>query len=249
MKLRISCLFLLAFCTTLGTSSKDSAMQIKNSVGEKCMDIKTVVFDFDGTIADTLETVVEAVNELAPKYSYKPIENAEVFRGKEIRDLIKEYAGGVKFYEMPFYIHEIKKLIREKAQKASAFENIKTLIDALSQKYKIAIISSNSEENIRPFLEKEKINVDSIYSDDSIFGKHKVINNFLKDNNLKPEEIIYIGDEIRDIQACKKSNVKIIAVTWGFSSKELLEKEKPDFIVDNVLDILNILLPETNKDE
>ena len=49
---------------------------------------------------------------------------------------------------------------------------------------------------------------------------------------LKACEVIYVGDEVRDITGAKNAGVKVIAVAWGYNSRELLEKHKPDFPVD-----------------
>ena len=46
-------------------------------------------------------------------------------------------------------------------------------------------------------------------------------------------ETLYIGDEVRDIDACRKTGIRIISVTWGFNSKEALCRKNPDFLVDS----------------
>ena len=59
---------------------------------------------------------------------------------------------------------------------------------------------------------------------------------------INPHEVIYVGDEERDIIASKKARIKNIAVTWGFNSKEKLSREKPDYIVDSPMQIIEIVL-------
>ena len=63
----------------------------------------------------------------------------------------------------------------------------------------------------------------------------------MKENQLNPSEIIYVGDQVRDISACRKINCKIIAVSWGYNSKSRLIKGNPDFLVDKPKDILQIV--------
>ena len=74
-----------------------------------------------------------------------------------------------------------------------------------------------------------------------MFGKHRSLKRLLKTYHMKPAETIYIGDEVRDIEACRKAKVQIIAVTWGFNSKRILERAKPDFIADKPEDIVKIV--------
>jgi phosphoglycolate phosphatase-like HAD superfamily hydrolase len=52
----------------------------------------------------------------------------------------------------------------------------------------------------------------------------------MKQNRLNPDEIVYVGDETRDINSAKKSGVKAIAVGWGFNSPEILSKHNPDYL-------------------
>ena len=60
--------------------------------------------------------------------------------------------------------------------------------------------------------------------------------------NLKKEEAAYLGDSDTDIQAAKAAGIRSIAVTWGFYPKEKLKKENPDFIVDNVEELKEVIL-------
>ena len=50
---------------------------------------------------------------------------------------------------------------------------------------------------------------------------------------LVSQDIIYVADEVRDIEAARKAGVKIICVSWGYNDKSSLEKNNPDALVDN----------------
>ena len=101
------------------------------------------------------------------------------------------------------------------------------------QGYRLGIITSNDRENVTLFLEKNRLKelFEFIYSGATIFGKSRVINRFLKQANLAPEEVIYVGDETCDIEAAKRSKIKMIAVSWGFNSKTVLAEHNPDFLI------------------
>ena len=75
----------------------------------------------------------------------------------------------------------------------------------------------------------------------SLFGKGRAINNVLRSQNIKPEEAIYVGDEARDIEAAKKNKVKIIAVSWGFSSRKILEEYVPDLLINDPEELIGAL--------
>ncbi|MEH7475748.1 HAD hydrolase-like protein, partial [Priestia megaterium] len=69
------------------------------------------------------------------------------------------------------------------------------------------------------------------------FSKSKDISVFLKNNKLKKEEVIYIGDELRDIKAAKKNGLLCIAVSWGYDSLDLLSTGNADFVAKQPKDI------------
>jgi phosphoglycolate phosphatase-like HAD superfamily hydrolase len=63
----------------------------------------------------------------------------------------------------------------------------------------------------------------------------------LRKESLNPEEVVYVGDETRDIEAAKKSQIKVIAVTWGFNSKQVLAAQNPDFLIDRPEELIKVI--------
>ena len=63
----------------------------------------------------------------------------------------------------------------------------------------------------------------------------------MKSFHLKPVDIVYIGDEVRDVEAAKAMGVKIVSVTWGFQSKQILERGEPDYIAEKPKELEKIL--------
>jgi len=117
-------------------------------------------------------------------------------------------------------------------------------LNNLSKKYDLGIISSNSESNIKSFLDKHNLTslFSYIHTDSSLFGKHTILKKFCRKFKIEYSNVIYIGDEDRDILAAKKMKIKVVSVTWGYNDKSLLEKEKPDYLVEapkQILDICN----------
>ena len=123
------------------------------------------------------------------------------------------------------------------------FPGIIEMLSNLKNNYKLGIVSSNSKENIIETLKKHNIEnlFEFVYSDSSLFGKHLVLKKMCGKNKINPHEVMYVGDEDRDIIAAKKIKIKTIAVTWGFNSKEKLSRENPDYIVDSPMQIIDIV--------
>lgn len=117
------------------------------------------------------------------------------------------------------------------------------LIDLKNAGHHLGIITSNSKDNVTEFLKVNELDnlFEFIYSGITIFGKTTIINNVLRQKQLKLEEVIYVGDETRDIEASKKSNIKVIAVTWGFNSPEVLAKQKPNYLIHHPSELLEVV--------
>ena len=200
--------------------------------------IKYVIFDFDGTLADTLVFVKDFINEQDNSTKI----TLEKMRDNGVKNLLKEYK--IPFWRIPKLISGYKRSMNEKINKeAKTFKGIPELLAKLGKNYKIGLISTNSKENIEHFLQKHKIKeyFTFIYTDSSLFGKDIVLKRMLKKYQIKPDEVIYLGDEDRDIEATKKVGIKIISVSWGYNSKRLLLKHNPDYIVDSPKEILKII--------
>lgn len=78
---------------------------------------------------------------------------------------------------------------------------------------------------------------DDINSESILFGKHRIINRLLKQQNIPKHQAIYVGDETRDITAAHQSQIYSIAVTWGFNSANILAQYQPDFIIHEPQDL------------
>ena len=206
---------------------------------------KYIIFDFDGTIADSKKTFVSSWNQLAKQYNFKEMKFDELEKIKKMTIQERSAQLNFKMSLMPIVIPKLYKLYKESIHDVELFDGIKDLIFKLEKKgYKIGVISSNSKENILAFLNKNEIgNItnSNVLCSNRIFSKDKQINKFLRNHNLTPSEIIYVGDEKRDIIACKKAGVKIIWVGWGYDSIEVVESMEPDFQVYKPAEILNIV--------
>ncbi|MCX7921479.1 MAG: HAD-IA family hydrolase [Clostridia bacterium] len=205
--------------------------------------IKHIVFDFDGTIADSAHLGLQILNEFSEKYNYKKltVDEWQTLNNMPIKERFRLI--GLPLYRLPQASVEGLARYRQLIGSLKAFDGMKELLLALKANgLCLSIVSSNSVENIKSFLQKNKLEVfDNIISANNLFGKHKSIKKVLKQFNLGVAEVIYIGDELRDIEACKKISVKIISVAWGLDSLDLLKGGKPDYIAYKPHDIIEII--------
>jgi len=211
--------------------------------------VKTIIFDFDGVIADTLPFTFKKIIEIAKILEITNLNEKQII--EEIR--IKSYQelitlGGMKlsWFKLPFMMGIVRRMQEElyqEIEKIKLFPGMKKLLhDLKKQGINLMILSSNLEKNVRKFLQLNQVDIfDYIDCGSHILGKAVAMESFLKKNNLKKEEAIYVGDEIRDIEACKKIKIKIIGVSWGLNKASVLKKYDADFIANKPKDILKLI--------
>ncbi|MGH7233862.1 MAG: HAD hydrolase-like protein, partial [Candidatus Saccharimonadales bacterium] len=99
-------------------------------------------------------------------------------------------------------------------------------------KFEMFIVTSNSKRNVERFLSIRGVLGDfkAVYGGAGMFSKQRLIRKALKQNRLAPGSVVYVGDEVRDIESAKAINMPIIAVTWGFNTEQLLLQYQPTLI-------------------
>lgn len=197
--------------------------------------MKYVVFDFDGTLVDSKALFVSIYNELAQKKGYRLMTSDVI---EHLRDMsIPERCKFLKvpMYRIPFLVTAFLKMYREDIALLKLNNGIKEMLEEFSYSgIQYAIISTNSKETIEEFLKLKNITgFDDIFCSKSIFGKHKLLTKFLKSKKMSPDNIIYVGDEARDIEACRKVGVEVAWVSWGYDSFNAIERLKPKYILNH----------------
>jgi len=204
---------------------------------------KTVIFDFDGTIADSFGLVPEGLKLFAPKFGITIPKDLNIDDLKELsmRDMMKKYR--ISIFKILHYWPEITSYMHDRMKAVKPFAGIKLALEKISRsEFRMFVITSNSQKNVQEFLKMNHIEVfEGIYSKRNLFGKAAAIDALIRKKKFDKKLTFYVGDETRDIEAAGKCGIKIIAVTWGYNNEELLIKSNPDFIAKQPEDIVNIL--------
>lgn len=207
------------------------------------MPLKLILFDFDGTLANTADIGLEILNEMSLKYHFKSIDKDELktIKNKSMKEFAKYL--GVPFYKAPSLLLKGQKLLYERIQKVPPIGNVVDVLNQLkNQGYLLGILSTNSKDNVRAFLEQYDIEFfDIIKTSASLWDKSRHLAKVIKKIKVKTEEVLYVGDEIRDISAARKTGVSVASVTWGYNSEEVLRKHDPDYLVDTPDELLAVI--------
>lgn len=205
-----------------------------------------LIFDFDGTIADTLSIAVHIVNDLAEEFNLPEVSKDQFIelKSKRIKELLK--ISGISWLQLPKFIKRARTRFKKHLDLVKPIKGMPEAIKVLhNEGYKMGILTSNTQEGVEAFLSKNELNYfDFIQSSDSLFGKARYLNTILKKSKLQAKDVVMIGDEIRDVEAAQQVGIESVAVCWGFNSEELLETQKPNHLLDTPQQLLELLCKE-----
>lgn len=199
-----------------------------------------LIFDFDGTIANTFPLVIEVVEQWSVTDTKLTVELIEELRGMPAQQALKRV--GIPLRKVPALLTRGRRELMDKLKGAEPFPGIIEVIKELAKDNDLYVMSSNSDENINHLLKTYGITgcFKAVYGNVSIFGKTKTLKKILKTQSLSKSKSVYIGDETRDIEAAHKLKIKAIAVTWGFNNKKILSQFQPEYKISKPQTLLKI---------
>jgi phosphoglycolate phosphatase len=202
---------------------------------------RLAIFDFDGTVADSAAWSFSMFNEIARQYGFREIsdEEREMLRGRSSREVIAYL--GVPFWKLPLIARGVRRMATRDIGKISLFPWVPDLFGILNERgVAIAIVSSNSEANIRRVLGADIAAVVQHYgADASLFGKAAKIKAVIRRCVMPIESATSIGDEVRDVEAAHTVGIPSLAVTWGYAKASALEAASPTKLIHEPAELLS----------
>lgn len=193
------------------------------------MKYQLVIFDFDGTLANSFPWFIRMVNRVAERYRFKQIAQHEVetLRSYSARQLI-EYLG-IPLWKIPMIALHIRRMLAQDRDEVTTFEGVDDVLAQLSQAgITLALVTSNSYDNVRHVLGEENLAlVTYLECSVSLFGKRSRYRKILKQSGVHPSQVLSIGDEIRDMEASAQEQIPFGAVAWGFTHIDALQAHTP----------------------
>lgn len=211
------------------------------------MPYRTIIFDFDGTLADTLEESRRIYNLLAADYGLREVTAEELpgLRHFSLLELLDHL--GIPKRRVPALLSRGTSMMRGNITRLPLIPGIGEILPTMRARAKsFGVLTSNAEANVDLFLKAHGLreHFDFISSTSKLTGKSTHLRAIRKTFSLDAGEMLYVGDEIRDIKAAKKAGIAMAAVTWGFNSAESLHAESPEHLVSNPEDLLQLVPPE-----
>ncbi len=208
------------------------------------MKYKLAIFDFDGTLANTLPWFINISDQLADKHHVRRIDRNEIesLRNNDIQKMMKLF--NVPMWKMPLIARDIWNWMAADIEQIPMFDGVGAQLAALAENGMIlSLVSSNALENIRQVLGPEVSQQISFFECGvSAFGKASKLKKVLQCSGVSASETIYIGDEIRDIQAAHEVHIAFGAVAWGYTRFEALLAHGPTEFFDSIEELTRKLI-------
>lgn len=203
--------------------------------------MSTIIFDFDGTIADSFDYVADFLAHEAGINQLTEYQRDEL-RHMSMRGMVRHLQYPA--WKLPVLYFKGRRVMSRHIKNIEPFEGIPEVIRKLhAEGHELFIVTSNSLRNVHEFLHHNDLHTYflKVVASVSVFGKAGALRSLLEEQKLSIEGSVYIGDELRDIQAAESIKLKVIAVTWGFARVVDLEAAKPLAMISNPADLIKTL--------
>ena len=205
---------------------------------------KAVIFDWDGTLADTRKAVVQSFQTVLTKAGCK-VSNEFLVRlmgvgtKKTIIEAFKKCNKRINVETLEEMSKEKVRIQSELTDLVKVFRGTIELLDELKGKTKLAVATMSGKPVIDETLSKKKLEsyFEAVISADDVNNPKPNPEVFLKTAKVlgvRPKDCVVIEDSIFGVKAAKDAGMKCVAVSSGVYSKQELLQENPDVVVDGV---------------
>jgi len=200
------------------------------------MTYRLVLFDFDGTLADSLPFFVAVFNQIADRHRFARIDPAEVpaLRHLDARQMMARV--GMPRWKLPFVARSFLALMRRSPERIPLFPGIPDALRRLAEDgTALGIVTSNAEDNVRAILGPGLAGLFQHYEcGASIFGKRRRLSRVLRRAGVAPHQALYVGDQATDLEAARSAGLAFAAVGWGYGDLAALTALRPDHALNSV---------------
>lgn len=192
-----------------------------------------LVFDFDGTLCDSIPMFYQIGLEYATSHHLVPV-TLDESRTLGLVGILHRYR--IPRYKIPSIALQTRRRQNQLYPNTLAFPNIPSVISILAKNHTLGIVTNAPKKAVTDFLSRNNLATSFAFVDSSIdlFGKHRRLNKYHPD--------FYIGDMVRDIVAAQKVGCKSVGVTWGFESESILKAANPTFLAYTPPDLQKLLI-------
>lgn len=215
------------------------------------MKYKGIIFDLDGTLVNSIEDIADAMNIMLLSYNY-PVHSYETYKkfvGSGLRSLVIKALPEAHRdnAQINLCFDAMKDIYSNHCTiKTRPYDGVMDLLDQLKlRRIKLSILSNKADvltKKVASHLFPDYFETVAGLTTEALKKPNPVVAlDISKTMGIAPEDLIFIGDTGIDIQTAKNANMLAIGVSWGFRSKEELNKSGAKHILNQPSDLLNIL--------
>lgn len=203
-----------------------------------------VLFDFDGTIADSLAVVVPVYDEVAVELGLRPLAREDLERLRRMGPREAMRAQGIPVWKLPRLVAAVRQRLHARMPSIAPFAGIDIALHRLvAAERRIGIVTSNARDNVEVFLGRHAMPPFELASyGASLFGKARLLRALIASTGAPASEVVYVGDETRDVVAARAVGARSIAVSWGYAHRDALATHGPSAIVDTPDELVDAIL-------
>lgn len=194
---------------------------------------KLIIFDFDGTLADTRAHSLRILNELAVRYRFRQVAEHEVEAMRRLHPAEFFRKVGIRRWQVPWLLLHGRQKLRRSIHQVALFPGLAEALARLRGRgLRLGICTSNSGRNVRLFLRHHRLDgFEFISAGARLYGKERKLRKILRRLGLQPTEALMVGDEVRDIDAARAVGIPSAAVLWGYNDEAALVASGPDHLI------------------
>lgn len=205
---------------------------------------ETVIFDFDGTLADSYQWFLSIFDEIAQRYSLPRLDHSELLqlRKVDIRQISRQF--NIPLWKIVQIGSHVQKKMASQIDKVLLVNGMQAVLDQLAAAgVRMAVVTSNAEENVKQVLGPVNVSrFEAFEAGVTLYGKKAKFDKVLKKMEVDPRRVLSIGDELRDMKSSHQAGIAFGAVGWGATELETFHTHKPDELFTQPEEIVDVVL-------
>lgn len=223
-------------------------------IKEKLSRIRAVIFDLDGTLIDSLSSYLYSMNTVIKKFGLEPITRERLRSylnmSKPLQEILQDLSPLFLNPEMNRRVAEeiLDVYLEVQKESVSLLPGVREVLEFLKRRgVKVGIVTGRTIEGEKKYLELERLGIRELIDcfvtarETERKPSSSGILKCLEELKANPEEAIFVGDSVSDMEAGKKARLFTVGVLTGVGSREDLLLGNPDCLIEDLRELLDLL--------